>query len=303
LPLHARAVQADRGSLYTACLKYIGSWDEGLRLAGFDPEKIRYPQANRHPRGYWSRERIAEKIRKLHEAGVPLHTEHMKKTNGKLLAAAEAYFGSWKAALESAGIDYDSVRRTTEWTRDRVLLEILRAYVSGEDISFDTIRKSRPDLMHAVKRFFESYEAAVEAAGIDYSSVSKLARGGREQVLAEIRWLYEIGADLHRIPRSSNRSLYLRALSHFGSWQAALDAADIETPVNPGLKWGNRIAEIRKRKGISRDQLARLIGHKTDQQVRAIERGIHQRVELSTLLKIAEALEEPFEKLFFIKEE
>lgn len=231
LPLHARAVQVDRGSLYAACIKYVGSWGEGLRLAGFDPEKIRYPQKNRHPRGYWNRERIMERIRHLHAVGAPLYTEHMKKEHGKLLAAAEAYYGSWKAALEAAGIDYEDVRRTTVWTRDRVLLEILREYVAGRDIAFDAFRKARPDLFHAVDKFFESYQAAVEAAGLDYGDISKLRVGGKEQVLKELRWLMEIGADVHRIPRSSNRSIYHRALSHFGSWSAALDAARKENEI------------------------------------------------------------------------
>jgi len=62
----------------------------------------------RRPRGtkQWTRQRIVEEIRQMHSSGVDLSQRNVMQVNGR-----GRYYGTWRAAVEAAGIDYDTVRR------------------------------------------------------------------------------------------------------------------------------------------------------------------------------------------------
>lgn len=54
----------------------------------------------------WSKELVIEKIIESNNKGIKLNSGSIRKTDIKLFTSARRYFGSWKNAVQSAGINY-----------------------------------------------------------------------------------------------------------------------------------------------------------------------------------------------------
>ena len=53
-----------------------------------------------------------------------LNSHYYATTYPDVYAAAERLFGSWKAAIEAAGLDYSKIRRYKRWSREKVIKQI-----------------------------------------------------------------------------------------------------------------------------------------------------------------------------------
>src|SRR4051794_19275807 len=115
----------------------------------------------------WSKDEIALEILRLYAANQPLNFGDVQKNNLRLLRAATRYFGSWKSAIEYAGLDYDRIRRYKVWTRDRIVEQIQKYHREGQDLSWRHVSVTLdPALAAAAIRpnRFGKWEAALEAA-------------------------------------------------------------------------------------------------------------------------------------------
>ncbi|MFQ6132312.1 MAG: hypothetical protein ACE5R4_09780 [Armatimonadota bacterium] len=97
------------GSLVSAAssARHFGSWAKAVRAAGLDYGGIRKTRR-------WTRGDILRTIRRLHREGEELNNSSMRRLGyrGMMEAARrEASLGSWAAAIEAAGLDYDSIRK------------------------------------------------------------------------------------------------------------------------------------------------------------------------------------------------
>ena len=63
-------------------------------------------------------------ILRLFAAGEELNYGSVQQNHLKLLRAATRYFGSWKDAIEFAGLNYDEIRRYRVWSEDKILSKI-----------------------------------------------------------------------------------------------------------------------------------------------------------------------------------
>jgi len=61
---------------------------------------------------FWREEDIIERIRALRNAGESLKSTNVRKNYPALYSAACRHFGSWRDAVEEAGIDYEAIRRS-----------------------------------------------------------------------------------------------------------------------------------------------------------------------------------------------
>lgn len=205
----------------------------------------------------WSRERIVEEIRKLHEQGIPLNMSSVRRIFPSLVATAcsRKYFGSWKAAVEAAGFNYDEVLQIRRWSKERVLEEIRQLYEKGEDLRPSAVARLCQTLLMSARKFFGGWREAVIAAGIDYDSYINQKRTSRieqdkQQIIEEIRRLYEEG----RIEELSGAwryhlTLFRKARHRFGSWRKAIEAAGLDYhEIVQRQKWTPEriIAEIRR---------------------------------------------------------
>ena len=65
----------------------------------------------------WDKERILQTLRTLHRQGADLSYNRLARKMQSLLSAAAYHFGSYRKAVERAGIDYAEVIRKPRWTK------------------------------------------------------------------------------------------------------------------------------------------------------------------------------------------
>jgi hypothetical protein len=213
------------------------------------------------PRRKWSREKIIEEIRRLAEEGHPLNISKVRKEFSSLvsIACSKKYFGSWRAAVEAAGINYNDVIKAHKWTKEEIIERIKSLYSKGEDLRPKALSKDKENaaLLSAARdpRYFGSWRAAVEAAGINYDEVAKQMREReveqiKESILKEIRQLYEEkGPEEIKSAWKNHPKLFRKARHRFGSWQKAVEAAGLNyTEIVKRRKWTKEdiIEAIRK---------------------------------------------------------
>jgi len=162
--------------LYSAAcaLRYFGGWRRAIEAAGLDYDQLRRDH-------FWSRARIIATIQDMHRRNLPLNWSAIQRSDPSLYRAARRRenFGSWRAAVEAAGMDLRRPRGTKQWTRQRIVEEIRQMHSSGVDLSQRNVMQTNGPLLAAAKssRYFGTWRAAVEAAGVDYDTVRR--RRGR----------------------------------------------------------------------------------------------------------------------------
>jgi len=66
-------------------------------------------------------------LKKLYKQGVDLSYNALAARHQPLVSAAAYHFGSYRAAVEKAGIDYSTVVRRPRWTRAAIIKLIKNA--------------------------------------------------------------------------------------------------------------------------------------------------------------------------------
>ena len=135
-----------------------------------------------------------------------------------LYASAITRFGSWAAAVEAAGFDYDAIKTkpmTAEEVRDQ-----LRALARRGD---PLLAKNHVRLYHFAQVIFGSWEEAIKAAGLEVPDRRKWTPA---KVIEAIRKEIEEGESMGTNDmRRRDENLYMAARRRFGTWEAALAAA------------------------------------------------------------------------------
>jgi len=189
-----------------------------------------------------------------------------------LWAASHRYFGGYRTAVESAGIDYDSVwrRRHTKWSEARIAEELRKLFKAKKDISSRTLRKTHSQLHAAAIHWFGSYRNAIKAAKIDYGKVSHRSENywSRDAIIKELRQLHKRGVPLHHAAMErTHPHLVVVAYRYFGNYRKAISAAGIDylkVRVRPPRTWNRaRVARElrvmhRNRQGLWERQVRRV---------------------------------------------
>lgn len=169
--LNYSSIAATNLALLRAATRYFGSWEAAVTFAGLDYEEIRRYKS-------WTRERIVARIKELHAQGVDLSWRNVcLHVDAQLAAAAtkKSHFGSWREALESAGLDYDSIRRYREWDDERILQQVRDLHRGGRGLNAKTMEQEDIALITAARRRFDSWHKALTAAGLDYKQIVQRA--------------------------------------------------------------------------------------------------------------------------------
>lgn len=235
--------------------KQFGSWTRAVEAAGID-----YAPYRRHQQ--WTPERVLDQLRQRQSAGDDLSPGHMATSVIPLYQAASNHFGSYRAAVEAAGIPYDQVARQMQesWDRQKILETLRRLRAEGADVSRTNVRRTFGKLEAAIDRHFPTYQAAIEAAGINYDSVRHPGRraGGaaapghwtEQSVLRALRDLHADGHDLrYTSMKKRNQPLFYAAKELFGSYVNAVRQAGIDY-------WGMSQAQLARERRERAEQAA-----------------------------------------------
>lgn len=95
-----KVYQQDPG-FYSVAKKHFGSWTKAVEAAGFSVSR-------RSAKRTWSREMIISDLRRLHAECRSVSSTIFVKLDAPLVSAAQRYFGSWRAALDAAGLPSSS---------------------------------------------------------------------------------------------------------------------------------------------------------------------------------------------------
>jgi hypothetical protein len=161
--LNYGSVQANHLKLLRAATRYFGSWQEAIEFAGLNYDEIRRYRV-------WSDDTIVQRIRKYDREGKDLSWRHVSTVLDPPLAAAairNQRFGSWRKALQAAGLNYDDIRRHRYWNDDLVVEGLKELAASGKSLRVSDVAEQNPALVAAARRRFEGWYEAVQAAGFD----------------------------------------------------------------------------------------------------------------------------------------
>lgn len=170
--LNYTSVERNHLALLRAACRYFGSWKDAVEFSGLDYSKIRKYKA-------WTKTKIIDRIQELQRQEVDLSWRNVSTKVDPALAAAAVRanrFGSWKVALEAAGLDYDEIRRYREWDETLVIGEVRGLHEAGEALNSRDVQENTPPLFHAARRRFDNWDSTLEAAGLDADRIRKRPR-------------------------------------------------------------------------------------------------------------------------------
>src|SRR5215207_11523031 len=179
----------------------------------------------------WSKAEIIKAIKKLHKAGKDLSYNALARRQQSLVSAAAYHFGSYRVAVEAAGIDYAEVVRRPRWTKPLIIRLIKAAKRRGEDLHWSAVTKRRDELGKAAfaslqPRLFGSWDRALHGAGLDAEEVSRYRKWNKDTIVAELK---ERAADQDALNSGAlqreDPGMHAAAVRHFGSYDQALKAA------------------------------------------------------------------------------
>lgn len=180
----------------------------------------------------WSKQSIADEIARMHRAGEDLNYAGIAESQVALLRAATRYFGSWRAAVQQAGINYEGIRRYKTWTSERIIDRIKELNSQGVDLSWRHIStKVDPQLAAAAtkRKHFGSWRGAIEAAGLSYASIRRYRQWSDAEIIRQIKELHSQGRDLNaKSMEEMDITLITAARRRFDSWHKALEAAGLD---------------------------------------------------------------------------
>jgi hypothetical protein len=165
--LNYAAIAQEQVALLRAATRYFGAWRAAVEYSGLNYEDIRRYKT-------WSKDRILERIRELHEQGEDLSWRHISTQVDPQLAAAATkrkHFGSWRNAVTSAGLDYSQIRRYREWNEETITRRLKELYDQGIDLNAKNMEEYDITLITAARRRFDSWDKALTAAGLDYKKI------------------------------------------------------------------------------------------------------------------------------------
>lgn len=180
----------------------------------------------------WTRKSIVAEICRLHETGAEMNYAAAERDYLNLVRAAAWHFGTWRLAVETAGLDYPSLSKYRRWGRERIAERIRELHAQGADLSWRAISLDvDPPLAAAALRSngYATWAEALAAAGIDVNDVARYQQWNEERVLREIKELHRSSVPLSsKAAQQSHSKLFCAARRRFGSWDDALRAAGLE---------------------------------------------------------------------------
>ncbi len=186
LGLSVRSLDVRKGdprdpALLKAAVHRFGNWREALQVAGIPLPVIERQRRTRAGK-YQSASDVVTEIKRRISCGLPINSEKISKgaqRDGNLYIQACKHCGTWRQAVEAAGVDYSKIGRVVRWrttytTFESVLNEIHRRHSAGLPLAFKLMERGPHhdrNLRDAGKRLFGSWRTAIETAGLNYADL------------------------------------------------------------------------------------------------------------------------------------
>lgn len=215
-------------NLYKMAMKFFGTWKNAIEYAGFIYEDRRISKN-------WTKENTIEEIKRLHKEGHSLAITDIDVPS--IYTMACRHFGSWKKAIESAGLNYQEIKLLKEWTPEIVIEKIKE--MNKKDLSYTEMRKNNKYMMDYATKQFGSWQQAITDAGLNYEEIKRNGDWSEEKILNLIKEMFNNNEELSlQYIRRTNGPLYHMAKKHYGSWRKAIELCDIKYEKIMAEGWG-----------------------------------------------------------------
>ncbi len=184
--LRPSSVSRVKQTLPLVARHWFGDWRNAVKAAGVNYDA--YMREMRRRAVDADKQQVIDAIRRLYQQGKLDELSGAWRHHLSLCRKARHRFGSWRKAIEAAGLDYQAVVQRQKWSKERIVAEIRRLYAAGQDLSITAVHRNHPALLAIAQspRYFGSWREAIEAAGLDYEMI-KRQRGRRRQQPVQVR--------------------------------------------------------------------------------------------------------------------
>lgn len=207
----------------------------------------------------WSPRIVVEHILERYRKGLKLNSGYMQIYERALYQAGCAYWGSWRKAIEAAGIRYDDVRVLVpnppyKWNKQKIIAIIRERFRAGKPLNSNHIQTKERLLYGAALKYFGGWRQAIVAAGLDYEQVrtrKEVVAWTCDSIVAEIQRRYRAGLSMGGAAvYKEHPTLYVAAKRHFGTggWAKARVRAGLSARDPKAQKWTKEkvIEELRR---------------------------------------------------------
>ena len=223
VPLNCVSAKNADSGLVQAAAKCFGSWNEALRVAGYDPKQLR---VKRRP---WTRQDIIGLIRHRAAAGLSIAAHNVRPQSAEV--AARRIFGNWRSAIRAAGVK-DPTAQYPIWTKVNILEGIMLRHQAGQPLNSAAVQRQDSRLYDAARRHFDTWPKALRQAGIDPVTVQRRRRiYTKQNIIAHLHRYARDGGTGYR-PSDHPESVVKAARRLFGDWRSAVVAAGCAEPDN-----------------------------------------------------------------------
>jgi hypothetical protein len=182
----------------------------------------------------WTRDEIQKALKRLHKSGADMSYNALAAKRQALVSAAAYHFGSYRKAVERAGIDYAEVTRRPRWTRQMIIGLIKDARRKGDDLHGSAVTRRRDELGKAAfaslqPRLFGSWDRALHGAGLDADEINRYRKWDKQTIVWELRARSRDHDPLNSgAIQRDDPGLHAAAVRHFTTYDAALRAAKLD---------------------------------------------------------------------------
>ena len=182
----------------------------------------------------WDKSEILQTLKKLHKQGDDLSYNSLSRKMQSLVSAAAYHFGSYRIAIEQAGIDYAEVARRPRWTKTSIIKLIKEAKRGDESLYWSAVCKRRDELGRAAfaslqPRLFGSWDRALHAAGLDADEINQYRKWTKDTVVTELKTRHRESMPLNSgAIQQEDPGLHAAAVRHFMGYDHALRAAKLD---------------------------------------------------------------------------
>lgn len=161
-------VQKYDSKLYASGVYYFGSWEKVIEHLDINYSQIKKTDD-------WSKEIVIEVIQDAYKSGADLSDNTVSALSPKLYGAANHYFRGWREAIEASGIDSDTIRRTREWSKEKISSLVSEAFINGVTL----VQLDKLGILKAgdILNHFSNYEELYDTIGINSDEINRNISG------------------------------------------------------------------------------------------------------------------------------
>ncbi len=180
---------------------------------------------------HWTPEDVLAEIRRIHRARGDLR---QTKVPVRLYMSVRRLFGTWQAAVEAAGLNYEQATGVRHWTRRRVVERIRELAAAGVALDARHVEEHYPYLhCAAMKLFPRSWAKALRAAGFDPEEhrLASGPQGAWDEPLAKEWVRSRVAGKRPILARDAPRDLLGFVYKHLGrTWPEFVESLGVTYP-------------------------------------------------------------------------